>query len=85
MQMVFDKLCRLSQISRSKVGTGSIANMQSNDTMKLWMLPRYLHSIWSAPFQVRRTIRNSCFGYVMSEKIVFRFRDCAINDASEGA
>ena len=52
MQMVFDKLCRLSQISRSKVGSGSIVNMQSNDTMKLWMLPRYLHSLWSAPFQV---------------------------------
>jgi uncharacterized membrane protein len=52
IHLVFDKLTRLSLASKSQLGSGAIANLQSNDTMKLWMLPQFLHTVWSAPFQV---------------------------------
>jgi len=52
IHLVFDKLTRLSLASKSQLGSGAIANLQSNDTMKLWMLPQFLHTVWSAPFQI---------------------------------
>ena len=28
-------------------------NLQSNDAAKLWILPQYMHMLWSGPFQAR--------------------------------
>jgi len=52
IHLVYEKLSSLSLAAKSKLGSGMIANLQSNDTMKLWMLPQFLHSIWIAPLQI---------------------------------
>lgn len=52
MQMVYDKLTRLSTSAKSKMGSGAIQNLQSNDTNRISLLPRFGHNLWSGPFQV---------------------------------
>lgn len=58
IHLVFDKLTRLSLAAKSKMGSGAIANLQSNDTMKLWMLPPFMHSVWSSPIQARAVLQD---------------------------
>ncbi len=52
IDMLYCKSLRISSASRSRLGVGSIVNLQSNDAAKLWNLPQYLHMLWSGPFQV---------------------------------
>ncbi|CAG9462430.1 unnamed protein product [Pedinophyceae sp. YPF-701] len=52
VHMLFNKGLRIRGSVRSEYGTGKLLNLTSNDAMKLWMMPSYLHTVWSAPFQI---------------------------------
>eukprot|EP00743_Colponemidia_sp_Colp-15_P007019 GILK01007575.1.p1 GENE.GILK01007575.1~~GILK01007575.1.p1 ORF type:complete len:1529 (-),score=302.56 GILK01007575.1:186-4727(-) len=49
---VYRKALKLSVEERHKRTVGEIVNLMSTDAMKLQELPPYLHTIWSAPFQI---------------------------------
>ena len=51
--MLYTKSLRLNAVMKGKLGAGSIQNLQSNDAAKLWILPQFLHMLWSGPLQVR--------------------------------
>ncbi|GIL43241.1 hypothetical protein Vafri_1038 [Volvox africanus] len=52
IDMIYDKSLRITSAVKSDMGTGTIVNLQSNDTAKLWSLVLYLHVIWNGPFQI---------------------------------
>lgn len=49
---LYKKSLRISASARTRLGAGTIVNLQSNDAAKIWELPKYLHMLWSAPFQI---------------------------------
>ncbi|PRW61038.1 multidrug resistance-associated 1 isoform X8 [Chlorella sorokiniana] len=49
---LYRKSLRVSSAAKGDLGAGKIVNLQSNDAAKLWMLPTYLHMVWSGPFQI---------------------------------
>jgi hypothetical protein len=52
VQALYTKLLRVSLPAKGTLGAGNIANLQSNDAAKIWILAQYGHVLWSAPFQV---------------------------------
>ncbi|KAG2450119.1 hypothetical protein HYH02_000222 [Chlamydomonas schloesseri] len=52
IDMLYDKSLRITSAVKADMGTGTIANLQSNDAAKLWSLVLYLHVVWNGPFQI---------------------------------
>lgn len=52
IQMIYAKSLRITSGVKSRMGVGSIVNLQSNDASKIWNMPLYLHIVWNGPFQV---------------------------------
>ncbi|KAF5828549.1 hypothetical protein DUNSADRAFT_17458 [Dunaliella salina] len=52
IQMIYAKSLRITSGVKSKMGVGSIVNLQSNDASKIWNMPLYLHIVWNGPFQI---------------------------------
>lgn len=69
--MLYTKSLRLHSAACSRYGTGTIVNLQSNDATKLYWIPLFMHSLWSAPIQVSKAATFSLeFSYdLIKEKI----------------
>ena len=52
IDVVYRKSLRMSIGAKNLMGSGAVANLQSNDAAKLWSLPQYLHMVWSGPLQI---------------------------------
>ncbi|KAG2442750.1 hypothetical protein HXX76_002831 [Chlamydomonas incerta] len=52
IDMLYEKSLRITSAVKADMGTGTIANLQSNDAAKLWSLVLYLHVVWNGPFQI---------------------------------
>ncbi len=52
IEMMYEKALRITHGVKSKMGVGSIVNLQSNDGSKIWNLPQYLHIVWNGPAQI---------------------------------
>jgi len=52
IQMIYAKSLRITSGVKSRMGVGSIVNLQSNDASKIWNMPLYLHIVWNGPFQI---------------------------------